>query len=87
VNCLPREDVPGTISYLRRFTQMPLGAYPNVGRYLDPGWQHDESTGAEAYLEDVRGWIAEGATIVGGCCGTTPEHIAAIVRELSPPRR
>ena len=78
VNCLPSEDVPGTIPYLRRFTNLPLGAYPNVGRYLDPGWQYDPSTSPAAYLEDARGWVAEGATIVGGCCGTTPEHIAAL---------
>ena len=82
VNCLPRDDVPGTLPYLRRFTSLPLGAYPNVGLYLDPGWQHDESTTPEAYLEDARGWVAEGATIVGGCCGTTPDHIAALAREL-----
>ena len=31
LNCLPRsEDIPGTIPYLRQFTNLPLGAYPNV---------------------------------------------------------
>jgi S-methylmethionine-dependent homocysteine/selenocysteine methylase len=84
VNCLPREDVMGTLPYLRGFTSLPLGAYPNVGRYLDPGWQHDDSTTPEAYLADARQWVGEGATIVGGCCGTTPDHIAALAAALRP---
>jgi homocysteine S-methyltransferase len=28
--------------------------------------------------EHVRGYVYRGARIVGGCCGSTPEHIAAI---------
>ncbi len=80
VNCLPREDVPGTLPFLRGATSLPLGAYPNVGRFLNPGWEHDETTTPEAYLADASLWVEEGATIVGGCCGTTPEHIAALAR-------
>ncbi len=34
--------------------------------------------GPENYLRWVRRWVAQGATIVGGCCGIGPEHIAAI---------
>jgi homocysteine S-methyltransferase len=30
----------------------------------------------------VRGYVDRGARIVGGCCGSTPEHIAAIARAL-----
>lgn len=78
LNCLPSEDIPGTIPYLRQFTNLPLGAYPNVGYYLDPGWEYDPSMSPAAYLEDARSWVSEGATVVGGCCGTTPEHIAAL---------
>ena len=70
--------IPGTIPYLRQFTNLPLGAYPNVGYYLDPGWEYDPSMSPAAYLEDARSWVSEGATVVGGCCGTTPEHIAAL---------
>ena len=32
----------------------------------------------ESYLGFTQGWIAQGASIVGGCCGIGPEHIAAI---------
>ncbi len=37
------------------------------------------------YLGFVRDWIARGATIVGGCCGIGPEHIAALQAALRPP--
>ena len=44
INCLPRACIGGTLPLLRRFTDLPLGVYPNVGIYLDPGWQFDETT-------------------------------------------
>jgi S-methylmethionine-dependent homocysteine/selenocysteine methylase len=34
----------------------------------------------EHYLQWVQRWLADGANIVGGCCGIGPEHIAAIAR-------
>jgi len=34
-----------------------------------------------SYLRWIRTWIAAGATIVGGCCGIGPDHIAAICRD------
>ena len=57
---------------------MPLGVYPNLGRYLDPRWKFDEKTGPEDYAEMALQWRDEGARIVGGCCGVTPEHMAAV---------
>jgi len=34
------------------------------------------------YSEFASDWIAKGANIVGGCCGTTAEHILAIAQKL-----
>jgi S-methylmethionine-dependent homocysteine/selenocysteine methylase len=83
INCLPRDRVAGTLPLLRRFTQLPLGVYPNVGRYLDPGWQFDETTTPEAYAAEALRWRDEdGADIVGGCCGVGAEHIAAVAAAL-----
>ena len=82
INCLPADHVPGMISWLRDFSDMPLGAYPNLGRYLDPGWQFDDQVGPEAYARLARRWREEGARIVGGCCGVTPEHMKAVRKEL-----
>jgi len=35
-----------------------------------------------AYLQWARQWVAEGATMIGGCCGIGPEHIAALSEQL-----
>ena len=77
INCLPASHVPGMLSWLRDFTDLPLGVYPNLGRYLDPGWKFDETIGPEDYARMARQWREEGAQIIGGCCGVTPEHMAA----------
>ncbi len=77
INCLPVSHVSGFLPWLRDFTDMPLGVYPNLGHYLDPGWKFDESIGPDEYARLALQWREEGAQIVGGCCGVTPEHIAA----------
>lgn len=69
-------------------------AYPNAGLPNDLG-AYDE--GPESTAAQVREWCEQGiVNIVGGCCGTTPAHIAAIARTVagyaprkiaSPPRR
>jgi 5-methyltetrahydrofolate--homocysteine methyltransferase len=51
-------------------------AYPNAGLPNDLG-AYDEA--AEETAAQVAEWVDEGLiNIVGGCCGTTPAHIAAI---------
>ena len=53
-------------------------AYPNAGLPNDLG-EYDEA--AEQTASQVAEWFADGlVNIVGGCCGTTPDHIAAIAR-------
>ncbi|HSM57847.1 MAG TPA: homocysteine S-methyltransferase family protein [Candidatus Sulfomarinibacteraceae bacterium] len=86
INCLPVDHVPGMLPWLRDFTDLPLGVYPNLGRYLDPGWKFDENVDPRAYAELAREWREEGAQIVGGCCGVTPEHIAAAREALEGTR-
>ena len=51
-------------------------AYPNAGLPNELG-EYDEA--AEETAAQVREWLDDGlVNVVGGCCGTTPEHIAAI---------
>jgi 5-methyltetrahydrofolate--homocysteine methyltransferase len=62
-------------------------AYPNAGLPNDLG-AYDE--GPDTTAAQVRQWCEQGiVNIVGGCCGTTPEHIAAIaaVAKDYPPRK
>ncbi len=83
VNCLPVEHVPGMLSWLRDFTELPLGVYPNLGHLAGKLWRFDDEIDPERYAELALGWRSEGAQIVGGCCGTTPEHIAAAAEALA----
>src|SRR5207237_2205759 len=42
INCLPVEHVPGMLSWLRDFTGLPLGVYPNLGHLAGSLWRFDE---------------------------------------------
>jgi S-methylmethionine-dependent homocysteine/selenocysteine methylase len=83
VNCLPPECVPGTLPLLRRHTELPLGVYPNLGTWINPGWEFDQARTPESFLDEARRWRdEEGASIIGGCCGTTADHIALLASGL-----
>jgi S-methylmethionine-dependent homocysteine/selenocysteine methylase len=77
VNCIPPDHVPGMVSWLRDFTDLPLGLYPNLGYLSAGGWRSETAIGGAEYAELALGWRAEGAQIVGGCCGVGPGHVAA----------
>ncbi len=85
VHCLPAEDAHGVAPWLREFTSLPLGVYPNNGRYdmWEWRWEHDHTPAEMA--EHARGYAEEGMQIIGGCCGTRPEHIAAMAAALYQP--
>ena len=83
VNCLPPDHVAGMLPWLRDFTDLPLGVYPNLGYFSDWGWRFDERIGPREYAELAAGWREEGAQIIGGCCGTSPAHVAAVRERLA----
>ena len=83
INCLPPDHVPGMLPWLRDFVDLPLGVYPNLGYYSDAGWRFDPRVGPEQYAQLALRWREEGAQIVGGCCGTSPEHLAAAGKALA----
>jgi S-methylmethionine-dependent homocysteine/selenocysteine methylase/SAM-dependent methyltransferase len=83
INCLPPDHVGGMLPWLRDFTDLPLGVYPNLGYFSDAGWRFDERVDPAAYAELALRWRDEGAQIVGGCCGTTPAHISAVRERLA----
>ena len=82
VHCLPALSVEGVIPWLREATGLPLGVYANTGRFTNPGWDFSLADTPEEYVEHARGWAAQGAQIIGGCCGVGPAHIEALAREL-----
>src|ERR687884_706059 len=83
INCLPPDHVPGMLPWLRDFTDLPLGVYPNLGYYTEAGWRFDPHLGPAEDAQLAREWGGGGGQIVGGCCGVTPEHIAAARRALA----
>jgi S-methylmethionine-dependent homocysteine/selenocysteine methylase len=78
VNCTPALD---TLRYVEAIADLgvPFGAYANAG---DPaasvGWSDGGGRGPILYADLARTWIEAGASIVGGCCGTGPAHVAAL---------
>jgi len=66
INCIPPDHADGMVSYLRDFTDLPLGVYPNLGYFTDRGWSFDVGVGGEEYAEMALRWREGGAQIVGG---------------------
>jgi SAM-dependent methyltransferase len=83
INCLPVDHVPGMMSWLRDFTELPLGVYPNLGHLMGTRWRFDDRIGPEEYARLALEWRDEGAQIIGGCCGTTPAHLKAAADALA----
>jgi len=74
---------------LREHTGLPLSVQPNAGlpRRIAPA-RFEYDIDAEYFARYIRQLLEAGAIIVGGCCGTTPAHIAAAVevaRDHRPP--
>ncbi len=59
-----------------------LLAIPLVSLIAFPWWRRRRRA-AEAYADLAVHWVAAGATVVGGCCGTGPLHIAALKRRFA----
>ncbi len=86
LNCsFGAEQLRPHLAALARKAETLVMAYPNAGLPNDLG-EYDEL--AEETAAQVSEWLDEGlVNIVGGCCGTTPAHIAAIagtVRDRTP---
>jgi S-methylmethionine-dependent homocysteine/selenocysteine methylase/SAM-dependent methyltransferase len=77
INCIPPDHVSGMLSWLRDFTDLPLGVYPNLGYLSAAGWRDEPGVKGQEYAELALSWRAEGAQIIGGCCGVRPEHLRA----------
>ncbi|HEY3062691.1 MAG TPA: homocysteine S-methyltransferase family protein, partial [Chloroflexota bacterium] len=82
LNCAPPEDVRVGLEQLRPHWSQPIGIYPHIGRFDPPEWLFTDEYPPARYLDEARAWARGGATVIGGCCGTTPEHIAVLAREL-----
>ncbi len=79
-NCVAADMMtPYLVSKLRRFARGPLICKPNAGMPVigADGLAHYELSPGD-FAAIMRQCAAMGATLLGGCCGTTPEYIAAL---------
>ncbi len=67
-----------TIERIEQSVDVPLSAQPNAGRPRDIEGRTIYLSSPEYMASYARRFVAEGVRLVGGCCGTTPEHIRRI---------
>ena len=78
------------LEHLKSLTSLPLSVQPNAGLPQSIGGRNIYLASPEYMAEYAKRFIQTGAAIVGGCCGTNPEHIKAIrraVQALHPTKR
>lgn len=85
VNCLPVEHIAGVATWLRQYTSLPLGAYPNWGSYIRYEWDWSTCPAPGVFVEHARDWAQEGMQIIGGCCGARPVEIEGLVNAFEEP--
>ncbi len=91
-NCSAPEAMPTAIDVLKT-SGKPVGAYANAFTQITKEFLADKPTvdaltarrdmGPEAYADQAATWVDHGATILGGCCETTPAHIAELARRFA----
>ena len=64
-----------SIKELREVYDVPIMAYPEVAVFKFPNYDMSNVISPEDYLIEAKKWKDAGAQLIGGCCGTTVEHI------------
>ena len=81
VNCsLGPREMPPLVEELTKWSTLPIAIKPNAG-LPDPGGAGYDIT-AEEFARSMAALTELGVKLYGGCCGTTPEYIALMVRAL-----
>ena len=83
-NCVAADNMTaGLVSRLRRYVKGPLVCKPNAGNpVIGANNLPIYPMGPEEFAQIVTDCQQMGARVLGGCCGTTPEHIAAVKNRL-----
>lgn len=88
VNCMNGPD--GMVQLLQGVpVEYLLAAYPNAGYPKFHEGRFIYHTAPDCFAKSAREMVAEGARLIGGCCGTNPKHVAEIaeaIRNLQPVR-
>lgn len=83
INCSTGPDkMVEAVRAMKAYASVPLVVKPNAGLpYLEDGVTCYDMD-AETFAEAMKPLIEAGASVLGGCCGTTPEHIRRLVESL-----
>lgn len=78
-NCVAADEMtPHLVSKLRRFTKLPILCKPNAGMpTINDQGQAQYDMEPEPFAKIITACRENGASLLGGCCGTEPRHIAA----------
>lgn len=79
------EDTGPALDVLFEHWSGPVSAYPETGDFTMPNWEFVNIVSPDDLAATMQGWVEKGVQIVGGCCGTGPEHIRAL-KERMPAR-
>jgi S-methylmethionine-dependent homocysteine/selenocysteine methylase len=81
-NCLPPSNAEVCLDALSA-QSLPFGIYPNLGAPEEElGFRRSEDVSPDRFAALAEGWLERGARVIGGCCGTTPAHIAALAERV-----
>ena len=69
------EFIAPAVDVVKAYWNGPIGAYAHSGTFIMPNWQFDRIISPQDYSEAAIQWVQQGVQIIGGCCGTGPEHI------------
>jgi homocysteine S-methyltransferase len=86
INCTPPRFIRDLVLSIKKVTSKPILIYPNSGESYDPDrkeWVQKTGVSDEGFVSYVSKWCEVGASLIGGCCRTTPNTIKAIYRTLS----
>ncbi len=90
MNCTAAHVTASHVEALRGLLpeNVRIAAYANIGYADESGnWISTDAIDPQRYAQYAKQWIGAGATLVGGCCGTTPQTIsaiAALLRDTTP---
>ena len=77
------DELQQVAAELARYTELPLVAQPNAGLPLMVDGKVQYPLGAEQFAEEMKKFLPHQVAFLGGCCGTTPEHIACLRKAVA----
>lgn len=71
-------DIDPCLDVLDEVWEGPVGIYAHSGEFVHPNWIFNDVISIDDYTHAVQGWHERGVQVLGGCCGISPDHIAAL---------